>query len=183
MDSYQDEQKDKELCNSVDGGGISRICLSVLEGLSINAKSAQFPEPIPEGMFPDAIAGVPVMDSKSCGPRLAFDGSVRCVAWYGSDALVMNPLVSVYIEEIPGSATSIAPDWRPRYADQSEATVSAELWPGGGKFLHYKGQMYESYFWYSGDRHVEVFFYHPTSERDEFVSYYMRRYPSTLSSQ
>jgi hypothetical protein len=51
---------------------------------------------------------------------------------------------------------------------------------GDGKFLHYKGSMCESLFWYSGEKHVGVFLHHRIPERNKVVSCHMPRYPSTL---
>jgi hypothetical protein len=178
VDSYEEVQKDRDLCNSVDGGDVSKDCLRLLAGHSGgNPAKPLVPEPIPDGMFPDSIAGVPVMKNKHCGPRLLFNGMVTCAAGYGSDRL-MKRFAFVYIEEWPGAGKPGAPaDWAPHYNDHARAAVSAEIWPGGGKLLHYSGQ-YQSFDWYSGDWHVEVVVYRPFSGQNKFVSYYMQRYPS-----
>jgi hypothetical protein len=185
VDTNQEVQKGKELCGEVDHGELSKICLEQLDTYVANSSAGGVvqpkPESIPDVMFPDSIAGVPVMKNKHCGPRLKFSGRLMCAAGYGSDTPIIRELVAIYIEDWPGSAKSILPEsWRPQYTDHAEASVSTDVWQGGGKLLHYKGPMYESFFWYGGENHVEVFFYQPISERNDFVSYYMQRYPSTL---
>jgi hypothetical protein len=179
-DSYEEVQRDRDLCNSVDGGEISKDCLRVLAGHSGGDPAKPLvPEPIPDGMFPDSIADVPVMRNKHCGPRLLFSGLVTCAAGYGQEMPVRQLLVTVYVEEWPDAGKPNEPaDWAPHYNDHARASVSAETWPGGGKLLHYRGQ-HQSFDWYSGDWNLEVVFYRPFSGQHEFVSYYMQRYPST----
>jgi len=183
VDTYEDVQRSKELCRQLEAAGLSKICLDQLASYVANPAydhsiRSQVGEPIPDGMFPESIAGLPVMNNKHCGPRLEFSGRMMCASGYGSQ---MKQLVAVYVEEWPGSAKSIeATDWRPQYTDHAESRVNAEIWPGGGRILHYQGPMYNSFFWYSGEKHVEVFFYHSIPQRDQFVSYYLEQFPSTL---
>jgi hypothetical protein len=183
VDSYEDVQRDKERCHQLESASVSKTCLDQLASYVANPAydrsiKPQVGEPIPDGMFPDSIAGVPVMTNKHCGPRLELSGRIMCASGYGTQ---LKQLVAVYIELWPGSAKSIeARDWRPQYTDYAESIVNAEVWPGGGKILHYQGTMYNSFFWFSGERHVEVFFYHQIPERDQFVSYYLTQFPSTL---
>jgi hypothetical protein len=40
--------------------------------------------------------------------------------------------------------------------------------------------MYNSFFWYSGDKHVEVFFYTPIPQQEQFVTFYLKKFPSTV---
>lgn len=186
VDTYEDVQKSKERCRKLESAGLSKTCLDQLATYTANPAydrsiSPQVGEPVPDGMFPESIAGVPVMKNKHCGPRLEFSGRMMCASGYGTQ---MKQLVAIYVEDWPGSAKSIEPtDWRPQYTDHAESKVSAEGWPGGGKILHYQGPMYNSFFWYSGEKHVEVFFYHPIPEQDQFVSYYLQQFPSTLPAQ
>jgi hypothetical protein len=175
-DTYQDAQKSKELCNHLQFPGVSEACLDQLARYAANG--SQSGEPIPDGMFPDTIGGLPVMENRHCGPKLAFSGRRMCAAGYGSES---HELVAVYIEEWPGTEkTTEQPSWKPAYTDHLQARINAEIWPGGGNVLHYEGPIYNSYYWYSGDRRVEVFFYHPFPKQPEFVSYYMQHFPSSL---
>lgn len=174
-DSYPEVQQDKQLCSDVDHGIISRTCLQVLAGY---ARSPAKFLPIPQGMFPDTLAGLPVMNNKHCGPQLSFSGRVMCAAGYG--ASISEELVAVYIETYPGTHENIqASQWRPTYTDYKQATVIEEM-RFGSKILCYHGPMYDSYLWYSGEKHVEVFFYHHIRQESQFVSYYLQRFPSTL---
>jgi len=180
VDSYEEVQKGKKLCEEVDQGRIAKTCLDQLALYVANTAfdrpmKPQVNEPIPPGVFPDTLAGVPIIESR-CGPRLEFSGRVMCGAAYGTKS---NFLVSVQIEEWPGSAQTLkANDWKPQYTDHDKATVSAEDRPGG-KVLRYRGPQYNSFFWFSGDQHVEVFFYHPIPELEQFVSFYLKRFPTT----
>jgi hypothetical protein len=149
-DTYEDAQKSKELCNRWESPGVSAACLDQLARYAGNSPAAQARrqqsvEPIPDGMFPDAIAGLPVMKNRHCGPKLAFSGPRMCAAGYGSE---FHEQVAIYIEEWPGTekATEL-PSWNPAYTDHLQAGVSAEVWPGGGRFLHYQGPIDNSYFW------------------------------------
>jgi hypothetical protein len=137
----------------------------------------QVNEPMPEGMFPNSLAGLPVMENKHCGPRLEFSGRVMCAAGYGSTA---KQLVAVYIEEWPEEEQSAKPPaWKPEYTDHKDATVTVESRPGGN-ILRYRGPQYDSFYWHSGDRHVEVFFYYPIPQEEQFVSYYLANFPSNF---
>src|ERR1700722_1481481 len=182
-DTYEDAQKSKELCNRLEFSGVSMACLDQLARYAGNSPAAQASrqesaEPIPDGMFPDAIGGLPVMKNRHCGPKLAFSGRRMCAAGYGSE---IHEDVAVYIEAWPGTEKATEPpSWNPPYTDHLQARISAEVWPGGGNLLHYQGPMYNAYYWYSGDRRVEVFFYHPFAQQPEFVSYYMQHFPSSL---
>jgi hypothetical protein len=184
VDSYEEVKKDKELCNEVDNGGIAKTCLWQLDLYVANPAHGyvrpmkpQVNEPIPEGMFPDSLAGLTVMKNKHCGPRLEFSGRVMCAAGYGSET---KELVAVYIEEWPEEEQSTKPPtWKPAYTDQKEAAVTEELRPDG-KVLRYRGPQYNSFYWHSSDRHVEVFFYYPIPQEEQFVSYYLAKFPSSF---
>jgi len=182
VDSYEEVKKDKELCNAVDHGTITKACLWQLELYVANPAYArpikpQVNEPILEGMFPNSLGEVPVMKNKHCGPRLEFSGRVMCAAGYGSET---KELVAVYIEEWPEEErTAKPPDWRPQYTDYKQATISEEMRPQG-KILRYRGPQYNSFYWYSGDRHVEVFFYYPIAQQEQFISYYLAKFPSNF---
>jgi len=143
VDSYEEVKKDKELCNEVDHGRIAKTCLWQLDLYVANPAygyvrpmKAQVNEPIPAGMFPDSLAGLPVMKNKHCGPRLEFSGRVMCAAGYGSET---KELVAVYIEEWPEEERSTKPPtWKPAYTDHKEATVTEES-RSDGKILRYCG--------------------------------------------
>lgn len=179
VDSYQEVKKGKELCNEVDGGTISNTCLSQLAGYVANPAyereiKPQVNEPIPENMFPDALVGVP-MKNKHCGPRLEFSGRVMCTATYGT-----KTEVAVLIEEWPDSEQStVPPPWNPSYRDHEEAIVTEEQRPNG-KVLRYHGPQCNSFFWYSGDRHIEVLSCYPVPQLEQFVSYYLAKFPSNF---
>jgi hypothetical protein len=181
VDTYEEVQKGKELCNKVKYTQLSKTCLDQLALYIANPAydrpiKPQVKEPTPEGMFPDSLAGVPIIKG-GCGPRLEFSGRVMCSAGYGTQS---NFLVAVYVEEWPGSEQSVKPtDWKPQYADHDKAIVSVEVQPGG-QVLRYHGPQYNSFFWFSGEKHVEVFFYHTIPEHEQFVSFYLKQFPSTL---
>ncbi len=175
VSTYDEVQEDKQLCEQVDHGLMSRSCLSALEGAARTPASAV--QPVPAGMFPDSLAGVPVMQ-KRCGPRLLFSGRVLCAAGYGVS--VSNEMAAVYIETFPGAHENLqASQWRPTYNDYRQATVTAEK-RLGSKILCYHGPMYDSYLWYSGEKRIEVFFYHHIPQESQFLSYYLAHFPSTL---
>jgi hypothetical protein len=128
-------------------------------------------------MFPDTPAGLPVVQNRQCSPRDAHSGQVLCVSGYGTET---KQLVAVLIGEFPDSAQSLKrTEWKPSYTDHAQARVSLETRPGG-QILRYQGPMYNSFFWYSGDKHVEVFFYKPIPQEEQFVSFYLKKFPSTL---
>ena len=183
VDSYEEVKKDKKLCNDVDHGQIAKTCLSQLDLYVANPSygyarpmKPQVSEPVPEGVFLDTLAEVPLL-KKQCGPRLEFSGRVMCGAAYGS---VTKTLATVHIEEFPEEEEStIPPAWKPAYSDHEEATVNEESRPGG-KILRYRGPQYNSFYWQSGDRHVEVFFYYPIPQQEQFVSYYLGKFPTNF---
>lgn len=185
IDSYAQVQEDKQLCAQVDNGTMSRICLQELPTYiamaymynpQLHPRAAL--EPIPQGMFPDSLAGVPVMSNKHCGPQEMFSGRVMCSAGYG--ASLSEELVGLSIETFPGTHENLQSfEWHPAYTDHKKAAVTEET-RLGSKILCYHGPMYDSYLWYSGEKHVEVFFYHHIPQESAFVSYYLQRFPSTL---
>lgn len=172
--SYEEMKKGKALCNAVDGRNITNICLQQL-ALSPTRGSQPPTDPIPLDVF-KSFEGVPIKD-KRCGPQLAFSGRFSCGASYVSGTLW---LAWVSVETFPDSpATTQPPPWNPPYGDHEQATVTEEARPHG-KVLRYRGPQYNSFFWYSGQRHVEVFFYHPIPQMEELVSYYLGKFPSSL---
>ena len=181
VDSYEEVKKGKELCNEVDGGTISNTCLSQLAGYVANPAyerevKPQVNEPIPESMFPGALAGVAIKN-KHCGPRLEFSGRVLCFAGYGTET---EQLVVIHIEEWPDSEQStVPPPWNPSYRDHEQAIVTEEQRPNG-KVLRYHGPQCSSFFWYSGDRHIEVLSCYPVPQLEQFVSYYLAKFPSNF---
>ena len=182
VDSYEKVKKGKELCNEVDGGTISKACLWQLELYVANPAyerpiKPQANEPIPDGMFPESLAGLHVTKNKHCGPRLEFSGRVMCTAGYGTET---EQLVAVLIEEWPDSEQStVPPPWDPSYRDHEHATVTEEQRPHG-KVLRYHGPQCNSFFWYSGDRHIEVLSCYPVPQLEQFVSYYLSKFPSNF---
>jgi hypothetical protein len=128
-------------------------------------------------MFPDSIAGL-LVKNKHCGPRLRFSGRVMCGAAYGSETKEL--LATVQIEDFPEEETSNKPPpWNPSYTDHNEAKIREESL-GDSKVLRYQGPQFNSFYWYSGKRHVEVFFYMPVPQQEQFVSYYLKRLPSNF---
>ena len=185
IDTYEQVQKGRQLCSDVDHGNISRACLEELPTY-IAMAYMYHPElhppakrrPIPQGMFPDSLAGLPVMNNRHCGPKGLFDGRVMCYAGYGKS--ISEQGVAVSIETFPGTHENLlAFQWRPSYTDHEKATVTDEM-RLGNTILSYHGPMYDSYLWYSGEKHVEVFFYHHIPQESQFVSYYLQRFPSSL---
>jgi hypothetical protein len=195
VDFYVEVNKDKELCNAVDHADVSKTCLRQLDLYVANPAlgyarpmKPQVNEPTPEGMFPDSIAGLPLMNNGHCGPQLEFDGRVECGAGYGTTA---KQLVAVYFEQWPEGSNK-PPEWS-RVGNQT--AVTREVRPGGkvlqyrgksvsgvqradGKFLQYEHSI-NSYVWYSGNTLVEVLFSEPIPEQEKFLSYYLGKFPST----
>jgi len=183
--SYEEVKKGKELCGQVDGGFISKTCLYQL-GLHSGVKNVD--EPIPAGMFPDVLAGLPVMTNRHCGPPLGWDGSVDCAGGYGTTA---KQLVAVYVEQRPEGWDGLH-EWS--HIDKP-ISVTEEV-RTGGKVFRYEGRWYSgvqsadgtfsrsehesiSYVWFSGNTLVEVHFYELIQQREEFLAYYLERFPST----
>jgi hypothetical protein len=184
VDSYEEAKIGKRLCNEVDEGPIAKTCLYQLAlyisnpGAYARPFQPQPSEKVPDGMFPDSVTDLPRLGSGFCGPRMVFSGRVHCSAAYGGK--MRTPLATVSIEEFPEEPQSAkAPAWAPRYADHANATVSEEAL-ADGVVLRYRGTQYNSFLWYSGDLHVEVFFYHEIPEQDGFVSYYLKKFRSNF---
>jgi hypothetical protein len=185
VDSYEDAKIGKRLCNEVGEGPIAKTCLWQLDLYIANPGYAyvrpfqpQVNEKVPEGMFPDSVADLPRLGNALCGPRLVFEGRVLCYAAYGGKK--PTPLVTVSIEEFPEEPQSTnPPTWAPQYTDHTNATVSEETL-ADEVVLRYRGTQYNSFLWYSGQRHVEVFFYHEIPEQERFVSYYLKKFRSNF---
>lgn len=172
--SYEDVKIGKRLCENLDHGWITQTCLSQL---ALHAVTPATSEHIPEGMFPDSIAGL-LMKNKHCGPRLSFSGRVMCGAAYSSERKEFA--ATVQIEEFPEEEpSSKPPPWNPSYTDYKEAKIAEESLPDG-KILRYRGPQFNSFFWESGDRHIEVFFYQPIPQQGQLVSYYLKKFPSNF---
>lgn len=172
--SYEDVKIGKRLCADLGHGWITETCLSQL---ALHAVTPATPEQIPEGMFPDSIAGL-LMKNKHCGPRLSFSGRVMCGAAYSSETKEIA--ATVQIEEFPEEdPSSKPPPWNPSYTDYKEAKIAEDSLPDG-KILRYRGPQSNSFFWESGDRHIEVFFYQPIPQQEQLVSYYLKRFPSNF---
>lgn len=170
--SYAEMKKGKALCNAVDGGNLANTCLQQLE---LHGGNQPPTDPIPLDVF-KSFEGVPIR-AKGCGPQSAFSGRFSCGGSYGSGTLW---LASISVETYPDSpATTQPPPWNPSYTDHEQATVTEEARPNGN-ILRYRGPQYNAFYWYSGQRHVGVFFYHPIPQMEEFVSYYLGKFPSSL---
>jgi hypothetical protein len=173
--SYEDMKIGKRLCEDLGHGWIRDTCLDQLALHSGTPVTEALP--VPDGMFPDSIAGL-LVKNKHCGPRLRFSGRVMCGAAYGSETKEL--LATVQIEEFPEEETSNKPPpWNPSYTDHNEAKIREESL-GDSKVLRYQGPQFNSFYWYSGKRHVEVFFYMPVPQQEQFVSYYLKRLPSNF---
>lgn len=177
VDSYEDVKVGKRLCNDVEDGEHGWITETCLSQLALHARTPASREPIPEGMFPDSISGL-LMKKKQCGPRLSFDGRVECGAAYGSEAREF--LAAVHVDEFPELEHSTKPPaWNPSYTDHNEAKITEESLPDG-KVLRYRGPQFNSFYWESGDRHIEVFLYQPIPQEEQLVSYYLKKFPSNF---
>jgi hypothetical protein len=194
VDSYEEVKHGRELCNQVDQSEISKTCLERLQLYIANAGFDQKPfkpqvnEPIPEDMFPDSIAGVPAMQNRHCGPQLFFTGRIDCAGSYGSAG---KHLVAVYVAQWPESEPSSAPPvfthiettmapTKERHAGSIVTRYqgkwgSAEQRPDG-TILSYQHQS-NALVWYSNNRFLEIVFYDPIPQQEQFLSYYLRRYP------
>jgi len=183
--SYEEVKKGKELCGQVDGSFISKTCL---DQLALHSGGKNVAEPIPAGMFPDALAGLPVMTNRHCGPRLAWDGRVGCAAGYGTTP---KQLVAVYVEQRPEGWDGLH-EWS--HIDKP-ISVTEEV-RTGGKVFRYEGRWYSgvqsadgtfsryehesiAYVWFSGKTLVQVEFYDPIPQQEEFLTYYLGKFPST----
>jgi hypothetical protein len=173
--SYDDVKIGKRLCEDLDHGRITETCLSQLSRYAVNLATGS--EQTPEGMFPDSIAGL-LMNKKQCGPRLSFSGRVMCGAAYGSKTKEF--VAVVHVEEFPEEEHSAKPPaWNPDYTDHKDAKITEESLPDG-KLLRYRGPQFNSFYWHSGNRHVEVFFYQSVPQQEQFVSYYLKKFPSNF---
>ena len=177
VDSYEDVKVGKGLCNDVERGEHGWITETCLSQLALHASTPASHEPIPEGLFPDSISGL-LMKRKQCGPRLSFDGRVECGAAYGTEA--KESLAVVHVDEFPELEHSTKPPaWNPGYTDHNEAKIAEESLPDG-KVLRYRGPQFNSFYWESGDRHIEVFLYQPIPQQEQLVSYYLKKFPSNF---
>ena len=136
--SYEEVKKGKELCGQVDGGFISKRCL---DQLHLHSGVKNVDEPIPAGMFPDVLAGLPVMTNRHCGPPLGWDGRVVCASGYGTTT---KQLVAVYVEQRPEGWDGLH-EWS--HIDKP-LSVTEEV-RTGGKVFRYEGQ------WYSGIQNAD----------------------------
>jgi hypothetical protein len=185
VDSYEEVKKGKELCGQVDGGFISKTCMAQL---NLHSGVKDVDEPIPAGMFPDVLAGLPVMTNRHCGPPLGLDGRVVCAAGYGTAA---KQLVAVYCELRPEGWNGLH-EWS--HIDKP-ISVTGEV-RTGRKVVRYEGRWYSgvqnadgtnsryehetiSYVWFSGNTLVEVQFYEPIQRQEQFLTYYLEKFPST----
>jgi hypothetical protein len=193
VDSYAQVQKGKTLCAEVDHASLSSACLQQLALYIDNAAyerpiKPQVNEPTPDGMFPDSVAGLPAMNNGHCGPQLKFDGRVNCAGGYGTTA---RQLVAVYFERWPENSSK-PKEW----SHVGSQTAVTEEVRETGKVLRYQGKWYSgvtgadgksvqyehkinSYVWYSTNTLVEVLFYDPIPQQENFLSNYLEKFPST----
>jgi hypothetical protein len=191
--TYEEMKKGKQLCAEVDGDVISSACLYELPVYDTNPQAydrqvvPQMNEPVPEGMFPDSIAGLPAMNNGHCGPQISNDGRVNCAGGYGT---VSRQLVAVYFERWPENTPGLKEGSHLQDPDVNEEVHE------GGKVLRYLGKWYSgvqgadgsnvqtehkatSYVWFSANTIVEVLFYDPMPQQEEVLSYYLQKFPST----
>jgi hypothetical protein len=184
IDTYEEVQEGKKLCSQVDDGIISAECLRQLPVYIANPQAyerAAVPSPIvplPEGMFVEAIGHVPRFN-QGCGMLDIVTGHFHCGANYGPKEYVF--WVAVGVEEWPDSesARNYFPVEKPQFTDYKEATVKDEVLPGG-KVRLYQGPQNTAVYWVSKNKFVQVFFYRPIPEQDEFIAHYLTEFPSTL---
>jgi hypothetical protein len=184
VDTYEDAQRGKALCAQVDRAVISAECLRQLPVYMANPQGYErpmVPSPsvsLPEGMFAAAIGQVPRFN-QGCGMLDNFTGHFHCGANYGPKDNVF--WVAVGVEEWPDleSARKYLPVGKPQFADYKEATVKDEV-RLGGKIRLYHGPQYTAAYWVSKNRFVQVLFYHPIPEQEQFISHYAAEFPSTL---
>jgi len=200
--TYEEMKKGKQLCAEVDRGVISSACLYELPVYDANSQAydrkvvPQTNEPVPEGMFPDSIAGLPAMKNGHCGPQISNDGRVNCAGGYGT---VSRQLVAVYFERWPENTPKLK-EWShldptAKWSHLQDPDVNEEV-RGGGKVLRYLGKWYSgvqgvdgsfvqtehkatSYVWFNANTIVEVLFYDPMPKQEAFLSYYLGKFPST----
>ena len=195
VDTYDEVQAAKALCAEVDHGDISSTCLQQLAVYVYNprlfqrALNPQAIEPIPDGMFPGSVAGLPVMSNRHCGPIILYDGRRRCAASYGHHLM---DGASVYIKQWPAGEAKA-----PLISPYDDKSPGIEEFHAGGKVLRFLGHTYTSFqradgvpvqtehksvafVWYSGNTLVKVSFFDPRPEQEQFVSYYLGAFPSTL---
>ncbi len=186
VDTYEEVKKGKEFCNQLNSPELSKTCVDRLKDY-IGSTAFDRPlkhridEPIPDGMFPDIVAGLSVMKNKRCSPRDVFSGLVVCHSGYGTDS---KEWVGVDVLAFPGSTQAQqATYWKQQSGtDQDLAYASLEM-RVGGQVLRSRGPVCNSFFWPSMDKRVRVFFYEPFPAQERFLSYYLKQFPSTLRNQ
>jgi hypothetical protein len=195
VDTYEQVEKGKELCAGVDHSKLSSDCLQQLALYVANPgyayarsmKPAAI-EPVPEGMFPDSVAGLPSMKDGHCNPQVLYDGRVTCGGGYG-----VRPkwLAAVYFERWPEGAKK--PETWSHLTTPIAVTEEVHSnrnilrfdgkWYSGLQGADGKSVSYEhnsrSYVWCSGNTLVEILFYDPTPQQEEFLSYYLGKFPIT----
>ena len=198
VDTYEEVKKGKEFCKRLSSAELSKTCLGRLSdyiGLTEYARPIKHrqDEPIPDGMFPDSLSGLPVMNNKRCWPRDVFSGRVMCTSGYGTTA---RQLVAVSIEQWPDTENPRKLLESRHVENQTNVTEEERR---GGRVMRFQGKWYSevqradgsrqqyqhktnSFVWWSGDRLVDIFFYDPISEQERFVSYYLGRFPSSLNN-
>ena len=195
VDTYEQVQKDKVLCGEIDHKDISSTCLQQLELYVAQRHALQTPfnsegnESTPFDMFPDSIAGLPVMNNRHCGSQNPFNGWSDCAAGYGSPS---KQAVAVYIQQWPGGSE------RPgAWSHIGRPFTQTEEFHRGNEVLRFQGHWQSSvqrtfggpvvlqthndtsYVWFSRNTRVEVLFYDPIPQQQQFLSYYLDKFPGT----
>ena len=111
-----------------------------------------------------------------------------CASGYGTTT---KQLVAVYVEQRPEGWDGLH-EWS--HTDKP-ISVTEEV-RTGGRVFRYKGRWFSgiqnadgttsryehetiSYVWFSGNTLVEVQFYEPIQQQEQFLTYYLEKFPST----
>jgi hypothetical protein len=184
VDSYDQVQKGKALCAEVDHGDLSATCLQQLHLYIANPQAYGRPTvpptivPLPGETFVDGI-GRALRFQQGCSAQESFTGQFHCGASYGPRNLVWWANVGFYEWPDENTARKALPVEKPQYTDYKEATLTDVKRPDG-KIRLYQGPQHTAAFWVSKNKMIEVFFYEPIPEREQFIAHYLREFPSSL---
>jgi hypothetical protein len=111
VDAYEEAQRGKTFCNQLESAQLSKTCLDQLKTYIGNPTlnrtiKPKVNEPMPDGLFSDTLAGMPVVQNKQCSPRDEFSGQELCVSGYGTET---KQLVRISIGEFPGPPQPLKP--------------------------------------------------------------------------
>lgn len=184
IDSYDQVQRGKALCAEVDHGNFSATCLQQLHLYIANPRAYGRPivlsaaVPLSDGTFVDGI-GKALRFQQGCSTQESFTGQFHCGASYGPRNSVW--WANVGYDEWPDEsvARKALPIEKPQYTDYKEATLTDVARPDG-KIRLYQGPQHTAAFWVSKNKLVEVFFYEPIPEREQFIAHYLKEFPSSL---